>query len=435
MAEAGYNYDAIPARALNVSSRNLLSKLLNPQMEIPTSKFICKDYRGLAELMNFDYMTIKSFEATGNPTKKIIEEWEVLPNSTLGKLKELLEEIERYDVIEDIQPLIEQDVRSYLLRNQRIQEAPLQVAEISSGPNEFSGLDDPNILTVDDIDIRSQHNRESEVAYYDAYVCFAEEDTHFVYMLAEYLESPQIGFKLCIKDRNLVAGVDVYDALVKIIDERCNRMLIILSPEFLQSEECKFQSRYASGLAIADRKRKLIPLMYKPCQMPPLLRFVSKLDFTKAVVCNWIWRNLLISIKGSVGANVPLPSQSFCAPLFIASLSNCSSSSYDTAPMLPAPNQDNSRSISPQPSISFPPTMTYSLPSNASIATIAVTSTVSSSHTKNTQSTSRSKWTKFVGKFSSSSSSSSNSSGNSSSGFQSQSDSNIVLSDDIIEEI
>ncbi|XP_067143609.1 myeloid differentiation primary response protein MyD88-like [Centruroides vittatus] len=464
MSNDEYDYDTIPARVLNVSSRNLLSRMLNPVMEIPTSKYICKDYRGLAELMNFDYMTIKSFEATGNPTKKIFEEWEVLPNSTIGKLKLLLEEIERYDVIEDMQHLIEQDVRTYLSRNQRLQEAPLQVAEISSGPKDLFELDDPNVLTVDDINIRCQNNDDCDVAYFDAYVCYAEKDAEFVYMLTEYLERPEIGIKLCLKDRNLMPGVNVYEAIVKIIDERCNRMLVILSPEFLQSEECKFQTRYATGLAISQLKRKLIPLVYKPCEMPSLLRFVSALDFSRAFVCNWAWRNLLASIKNTVTNDIPLPSPEFCPALYSASFHAYSRNSDANLPMLPAPSQSKKQIASPQPSISFPPSSTYSLSSIPSVSSIVITSAsnsvqsasnsmqstassiqstansthsaVNSVHSNKNTSTSRSKFSRFVGKFSSSSSSANNSSsGNTSSGFQSQSDSSFVSSDNLIEDI
>ncbi|XP_023231035.1 myeloid differentiation primary response protein MyD88-like [Centruroides sculpturatus] len=425
MAGAEYNYNNIPAKVLNVSSRNLLYKLLNPPMEIPTERFLCKDYRGLAELMEFDYMTIRSFEATGNPTKKLIEEWELLPNSTIGNLLEMLKQIERYDVIDDIEPLIERDVKSFVMRRQRSHEAPVQVAEVSSGSRYISEYEDEDVLTRDDVYIRQSTNG-AEVAYFDAYVCFAEEDSDFVYKLAEYLESPEIGIKLCIKERNLLAGVDIYEALVRIIEERCSRMLIILSPEFLNSAECKFQTRYATGLAVAQRQRKLIPLMYKPCPMPTLLKYVSKVDFTKPDVYDWIWKKLLISIKGTLNDNVALPSPTFCHPLYLASQTCYPNFTHQSLPMLTLPNRSRSRSISPQPS-----TMTSSslAASTSSLSVSSATNTVS----KSVSPVHRRRWlTKFSEIFSSSSSHSN--SGNTSSGFHSQSDSHLV-SNDIVEQM
>lgn len=432
MAESQYDYNNIPARALNVSSRNLLCRLLNSQMEIPTTTFYCRDYRGLAELMEIDNMTIRSFEATGNPTKKIIEEWELLPNSTIGSFLEMLKQIERYDVIKDIQPLIENDVKSYLIRKKSSCEAPVQVAEVSSDLKEISEHDDSNILTVDDIWARQNSSNGSEIAFYDAYVCFAEDDAPFVYKLAEFLESPKIGVKLFIKERNLVAGIDIYEALVQIIEERCKRMLIILSPEFLKSEECKFQTRYATGLAVSQRQRKLIPLMYKPCPIPTLLKYVSKVDFTKADVHNWVWKKLLISIKGSIEDDDILPSPAFCESLYTVSQSTYPSISNQSLPMLAPPAQSRSRSISPKPHHNVP--SSSSLPSSTSMSSLTISSSVNTSFSRSVSPVHRRKWFPKFSEIFSSSSSHTNS-GNTSSGFHSQSNSQIIDSSDIVEQM
>lgn len=57
--------------------------------------------------------------------------------------------------------------------------------------------------------------------------------------------------QLCLKDRDLVAGITFeHEAVMKIIDERCNRVLIIISPSFLVSAANKFFLNYAQALGI-----------------------------------------------------------------------------------------------------------------------------------------------------------------------------------------
>ncbi|XP_023228158.1 cadherin-related family member 1-like [Centruroides sculpturatus] len=176
----------------------------------------------------------------------------------------------------------------------------------------------------------------------------------------------------------------------------------------------------------AQRQRKLIPLMYKPCPMPTLLKYVSKVDFTKPDVYDWIWKKLLISIKGTLNDNVALPSPTFCHPLYLASQTCYPNFTHQSLPMLTLPNRSRSRSISPQPS-----TMTSSslAASTSSLSVSSATNTVS----KSVSPVHRRRWlTKFSEIFSSSSSHSN--SGNTSSGFHSQSDSHLV-SNDIVEQM
>lgn len=54
-----------------------------------------------------------------------------------------------------------------------------------------------------------------------------------------------------MKDRDLVGGVAFeHEAVMKLISERCNRLLIIISPSFLKSSANKFFLNYAQALSI-----------------------------------------------------------------------------------------------------------------------------------------------------------------------------------------
>lgn len=59
-----------------------------------------------------------------------------------------------------------------------------------------------------------------ERTYYDAYVAYADEDCNFVQELAKCLESPEIGLKLFIRGRDLLAGYTEHDTNIMLIKER-----------------------------------------------------------------------------------------------------------------------------------------------------------------------------------------------------------------------
>lgn len=156
-------------------------------------------------------------------------------------------------------------------------------------------------LTVDDVDESDMH--------YDAYICYADEDIEFVVKLADFLEHPRVGLKLFIRDRDLLVGTMKYEAYCKLIETRCNYVVIILTPNFVESEECKYQTHFATDLSIQDRTRKLIPLVYKQCNIPPFVKVLSKIDFSRGEsIAEWIWIKLIRSISSQPRVISQLPS-------------------------------------------------------------------------------------------------------------------------------
>lgn len=93
---------SVPAKVLNVSSRQILERLdLHQPLRSP--KGYARDSRGLAELMGFLWHEVKPFEGS---SAKILEAWETRPGSTLDKLIGYLEDMDRYDVIQDLLPTL-----------------------------------------------------------------------------------------------------------------------------------------------------------------------------------------------------------------------------------------------------------------------------------------------------------------------------------------
>lgn len=145
-------------------------------------------------------------------------------------------------------------------------------------------------------------------------------------------------WKLCLKDRDLVGGVAFeHEAVMKLISERCNRLLIIISPSFLKSSANKFFLNYAQALSIGmvfalyyiyfeiyichwvtrillkvcilriyvfieKRQRKIIPCIYESCELPFQLKYISTLDYNRRGLYDF-WGKLQDSIKASNSIN------------------------------------------------------------------------------------------------------------------------------------
>lgn len=92
---------SIPLVALNVTVRKRLGLYLNPKHTVAA------DWTAVAEIMGFSYLEIKNYEASRNPTKTILDDWAARNSeSSVGKLVSILEEVERKDIVEDLQTLI-----------------------------------------------------------------------------------------------------------------------------------------------------------------------------------------------------------------------------------------------------------------------------------------------------------------------------------------
>lgn len=117
--------------------------------------------------------------------------------------------------------------------------------------------------------------------HYDAFLLYADEDEEFAQEMIENLETKNnlkvtamfhslnihylktehteyefkynnlLFFQLCLKERDLVAGISFeHEAIMRLISERCNRLITIISPDFLKSPANKFFVNYAQATGI-----------------------------------------------------------------------------------------------------------------------------------------------------------------------------------------
>lgn len=269
----------IPLIALNVTVRKKLGLYLNPK------NTVAADWMAVAEAMDFTYLEIKNYEAFENPTKRVLENWQAQSSdASVGKLLSILTEVERNDILEDLRPLIDEDVRKYLENVKKAAEPPVQVHEVDScvprTPERFgiTREDDPN----------------GAPELFDAFICYCESDFEFVHEMIRELEQTDYKLKLCVFDRDVLPGSCVWTITSELIEKRCKRMVVVISDEYLESEACDFQTKFALSLCPGARNKRLIPVVYKTMTkpFPSILRFLTKCDYTRRCTQSWFWVRL-----------------------------------------------------------------------------------------------------------------------------------------------
>lgn len=95
-----------------------------------------------------------------------------------------------------------------------------------------------------------------------------------------------------------------YADFTELMEKRCNKLLVILSPEFLESSECEFQTKFTFSLQIEEQQRRLIPIIYKSCKLPSLLGCLTKINLSGSnSMSNWNWQKLVSSLSTNLNSN------------------------------------------------------------------------------------------------------------------------------------
>ncbi|CAI9724509.1 myeloid differentiation primary response 88-like isoform X1 [Octopus vulgaris] len=278
---------------LRVSSRKQLARHINIKSEILSHNGQCPDFRGLAELIGFDYLDVKQFETASDPTSVLLDEWNSTfhTTATMGKLCDYLEYLGRVDCLQDCQKCFQLDMEAY--ESRYLKEEPLQESTVSQSKIKADDMSvkETDVITTDDV-------ISGTTTYYDAFVCYAKNDLWFVQQMITKLESPPHNLKLCIVDRDVIPGSSKHTINAKLIEDRCKRIVAILSTNFLKSNECDFQMKFAHSLSPGSRQKKLIPLIIEYCtKYPKILHQITPCDFTKGDMHEWAWKRLASAIK------------------------------------------------------------------------------------------------------------------------------------------
>jgi len=290
-----------PLKCLRPSTITFLSTMLNPLKIIPTESGLARDWRGLAELGGVTAEMITYFESKPNPTSDLLRHLTDpnnpgSPAKTVNDLRAFLGVIDRFDVSDDASPLLDSDIKFY---NSRLR---LSTADKSQLPDPSS---ERELLTYDDT---VRLNEGKSPSRYDAFILYSEEeeDREFAMSVVEKMET-EYNLKMCFKERDLMPGVMFeHEVIGRVIEERCNRLLIIFSPSFLESQANQFLVSYTQALALETRQRKIIPVMYKRCALPPSVRYSFCLNFNRSGKLWNFWDRLSQSLTSVIPGSVPV---------------------------------------------------------------------------------------------------------------------------------
>lgn len=87
-----------------------------------------------------------------------------------------------------------------------------------------------------------------------------------------------IYYQVCTTS-DLMAGAFEHDAIMQLIATRCARVITILTPNFFQSRANKFFVSFSQFIGIEMGMRKIIPCVFRPCQIPYNLYHLVRLTY------------------------------------------------------------------------------------------------------------------------------------------------------------
>lgn len=187
---------------------------------------------------------LPALKSEGDKTAKVLQIWsqKYPKDATVKKFLEFLELLDRYDVIDDVKPFITEDIQ-YLREREQLDE-----------PSELQTDDD--VLTNDDANnLRNGGTLEK----YHAFVLFDLEDIEFATNLIDTMEK-QYKLKLCVPERDLLGGIQMHQAVTKLIMDRCNRLIVVVSPSFFKSHARKFFLSFGQAVGIGTLHVKSLQL-------------------------------------------------------------------------------------------------------------------------------------------------------------------------------
>src|SRR6218665_447257 len=127
---------------------------------------------------------------------------------------------------------------------------------------------------------------------YHVFFSHCREDRDWVIDVVNRLESSEYGFKCCFADRDFDLGVPVFENITICIHSS-RRTVIVLSPEFLESPWCSYETRITLEMDLDTRQRLLIPVMLRECKTPD---FIGRLTYI-AVQSEHFWKRFVSALE------------------------------------------------------------------------------------------------------------------------------------------
>lgn len=231
-----------------------------------------------------------------------------------------------------------EDAKAYLI--DRAREMQRKQQQQNQHQNEVQ-LPEQLQLYADDSEILTIHDAKNKQMglppqHYDAFMVYSEDNIEFATEVLDVLEkqgfnvstkyqsiknffllvrwcivmcSPSFWnffLQIFVKSRDLIAGGFEQKLIKRMIEERCERLLLVISEGFFKCAENEFYMDYAEAMGIQNRQRKILPVIYGNCDLPSRLRFLSVLRYRQSKLYNF-WDKLAESLR-TVPQVTPPPS-------------------------------------------------------------------------------------------------------------------------------
>lgn len=128
---------------------------------------------------------------------------------------------------------------------------------------------------------------------YDVFVSYSRHDQAFVRMLVQRLE--QSGVSVFYDEANIAIGQPLADSLHRAV-ENATYVLVVMSPDYFESQWGTQELHLALQQEFASDRTKVIPLLVRDCEIPPLLKSKVYADFRATEAFEQTFSKLLAAI-------------------------------------------------------------------------------------------------------------------------------------------
>ncbi|CAH1263387.1 TLR2 [Branchiostoma lanceolatum] len=167
---------------------------------------------------------------------------------------------------------------------------PLVYDDRASGPDDMLSAQSKSDVRVN-LPVAVEKPRHGQEFQYDFFVSHSSKDADWVdFALLPALEA-DLRFKGCVADRDFVPGKSVFDNIIYSI-ENSYKTLLILTPNFVTSEWCKYETEQALMESLKSKTGRVIPIMLHECDVPASVRTITYLDVSRDAIGSYDWLKL-----------------------------------------------------------------------------------------------------------------------------------------------
>ncbi|XP_071097397.1 uncharacterized protein [Haliotis cracherodii] len=114
---------------------------------------------------------------------------------------------------------------------------------------------------------------------YHAFFSYESTDRQWVEQITRKLESPNLGFKCSVHERDFHGGKRIIENITEHI-QLSEKTVLVLSPDFIQSHWCMFETQMGMILSMEESQLLVVPVMVKQCRVPDTIKTLTYIDAT-----------------------------------------------------------------------------------------------------------------------------------------------------------